>query len=101
MSDTSRNKRSFYKELAIILGIALAAANIALSLAFGLGNGLFVDYAPVLAGCCHGLMPIVASASPAVLPPAPIPASKTAGSRFSSSGGKAKKKSPGCWTPSR
>lgn len=66
MSDTSRNKRSFYKELAIILGIALAAANIALSLAFGLGNGLFVDYAPVLAGCCYGLMPIVASASPAV-----------------------------------
>ena len=66
MSDISRNKRSFYKELAIILGIALAAANIALSLAFGLGNGLFVDYAPVLAGCCYGLMPIVASASPAV-----------------------------------
>lgn len=66
MSDTSRNKHSFYKELAIILGIALAAANIALSLAFGLGNGLFVDYAPVLAGCCYGLMPIVASASPAV-----------------------------------
>lgn len=67
MSDTSRNKRSFYKELAIILGIALAAANIALSLAFGLGNGLFVDYAPVLAGCCHGLMPIIAAASPAIL----------------------------------
>lgn len=66
MSDTSRNKRSFYKELAIIIGIALAAANIALSLAFGLGNGLFVDYAPILAGCCYGLMPIVASASPAV-----------------------------------
>ena len=66
MSDTSQNKRSFYKELAIILGIALAAANIALSLAFGLGDGLFEDYAPVLAGCCYGLMPIVASASPAV-----------------------------------
>lgn len=67
MSDTSRNKRALYKELAIILGIALAAADIALSLAFGMGDGLFEDYAPVLSGCCHGLMPIIASASPAIM----------------------------------
>ena len=66
MSDTSRNKRRFYVGLSIVLGICLAASDVALSLAFGLGNGLFVDYAPVLAGCCYGLMPIVASASPAV-----------------------------------